>query len=64
MADHHGRDRTNGLIPMKPRAANGIMALVPVLAILAFFASGSWLWFLAIPVVGVVVYGTGGRERG
>lgn len=44
-----------------PRA----LALTPLVAVALFFLTGTWLWFLIIPVAGVL-YGTGtgrGRDR-
>lgn len=59
----HRSTRTDGLIPMNRAAANAITALVPLLAVVAFFTTGSWLWFLAIPIVSIVVFGKGGRDK-
>lgn len=39
-----------------------IMALTPLVALLLFFVTGTWLWFLAIPAAGILLYGTD-RER-
>lgn len=39
------------------RTRNTIMGLVPILALVLFFATKSWTWFLLVPVVGVVLYG-------
>ncbi|MGW0044482.1 DUF1707 SHOCT-like domain-containing protein [Rhodococcus sp. NPDC003348] len=39
-----------------------IMALIPLVALLLFFVTGSWLWFLAIPAAGILLFGTD-RER-
>lgn len=55
--------RTNGLIPMNRATANSISALVPLLALVAFLTTGSWLWFLAIPIVSIVVFGKGGKGK-
>ncbi len=33
------------------------MGLAPVLCVVLFFATRSWLWFLLLPVVGVALYG-------
>ncbi|WP_347351046.1 DUF1707 domain-containing protein [Intrasporangium sp.] len=38
-----------------------VMALLPFLALLLFFVTKQWLWFLMIPVGGIVLYGQGGR---
>ncbi|MEV1128327.1 DUF1707 domain-containing protein [Agromyces sp. NPDC049794] len=54
------------------RVGDTIMALVPFLAVGLFFLFGfyvsfawSWLWFLAIPVAAIIIYGPGGgRDSG
>ncbi len=51
--------RTEGLIRLERRVANGIMALVPFLALALFISTGSWLAFLLIPVAGIVLFGAG-----
>ena len=38
-----------------------IVSVAPILAVVLFFVTGQWLWFLAIPVVAVLVYGPEGR---
>lgn len=60
--------------PRRSRALGGrvgdtIMALTPFLATALFFLFGfyvsfawSWLWFLMIPVVAIIIYGPSGRE--
>ena len=40
-----------------------IMALTPFAALILFFVTGSWLWFLAIPVMGILLYGPEGRKK-
>jgi hypothetical protein len=47
-----------------------IMALVPFLAVGLFFLFGfngsfawSWLWFLLIPIAGIIIYGPGSEYR-
>jgi hypothetical protein len=40
-----------------------IMALAPPVAVLLFFTTHTWVWFLMIPILGVVLYGPGGRSR-
>lgn len=56
-----------------PRGARGflesgretIMALSPFAAMALFFTTGQWLWFLMIPVMGILLYGPeGGRKAG
>ncbi|WP_433661907.1 DUF1707 SHOCT-like domain-containing protein [Nocardia sp. CA-128927] len=34
-----------------------VMAVVPILAVILFFVTGSWLWFLAIPLMGALLFG-------
>ncbi|MET8874929.1 DUF1707 domain-containing protein [Nocardia sp. NPDC004604] len=34
-----------------------VMAVIPILAVILFFATGSWLWFLAIPLAGALLFG-------
>jgi hypothetical protein len=54
------------------RIGDTIMALTPFIALGLFFWSGfnggfvwSWLWFLLIPVVAIIIYGPGGKpDRG
>ena len=44
------------------RGRNTIMGLAPLVALVLFFLTRSWMWFLLVPVVGVLVYGPdGGR---
>lgn len=58
-------DRTDGLIPMRRSTANSIMGLVPILALILFFTTGSWLWFFAVPIVSIIVFGKGkGKGKG
>lgn len=45
-----------------------IMALTPFVALLLFFItqswfSSSWLWFLLVPVMGILLYGPGGKKN-
>ncbi|MFX0580349.1 DUF1707 SHOCT-like domain-containing protein [Nocardia nepalensis] len=48
-----------------------VMAVIPILAVILFFVTGSWLWFLAIPLSGALLFGDrrahrhrGRRHRG
>ncbi|TQF66022.1 DUF1707 domain-containing protein [Rhodococcus spelaei] len=45
-----------------PDWAGRVMAVVPLIALVLFFVTHSWLWFLAVPIAGAVLYG-GDRER-
>jgi hypothetical protein len=38
-----------------------ITALAPLAAVILFFVTGTWLWFLLIPAVGIIVYGPDGH---
>jgi hypothetical protein len=54
------------VIPERYRAT--VMALTPFIALVLFFVTDTWLWFLLIPVMGVLLYGPGnhndrGRDR-
>jgi hypothetical protein len=39
-----------------------VMALAPFAALVLFFVTGSWLWFLMVPVLGILLYGPGGKK--
>jgi hypothetical protein len=49
------------------RTKQTIVALTPFVALILFFTTHTWLWFLAIPIVAIVLYGgegkPGGRDR-
>lgn len=52
------------------RIGDTVMALTPFLALGLFFLTGflggfawAWLWFLLIPVVGIIIYGPGSDDR-
>ncbi|MDQ2660428.1 MAG: DUF1707 domain-containing protein [Actinomycetota bacterium] len=52
------------------RSGATIMALAPFIALGLFFLFGfigsfawSWLWFLLIPIAGIVIYGPGSEDR-
>jgi hypothetical protein len=51
-------------VPPRParRLRDTIMALLPFAALLLFFRTGAWLWFLAIPVGAIILYGPSGRD--
>ncbi|WP_227998726.1 DUF1707 SHOCT-like domain-containing protein [Nocardia australiensis] len=34
-----------------------VMAVIPIVAVILFFTTGSWLWFLAIPLAGALLFG-------
>jgi hypothetical protein len=53
----------DGLIPVPPQLARGILALSPFVALVLFFTTpGGWLWFLMIPVLGILFGGSAGKK--
>ncbi len=59
-----------GLRPLGGAVGATIMALVPILALGLFFLFGylgsfawSWLFFLLVPIAGIVIYGPGAQMR-
>ena len=40
-----------------------IMALTPFAALAVFFMTGHWMWFLMIPVMGILMYGPDGGKN-
>jgi hypothetical protein len=48
------------LIPERYRTT--VMALTPFIALLLFFLTDTWLWFLMIPIMGVLLYGPDGNH--
>jgi hypothetical protein len=56
--------RPQGLVPVSDRTRETIMALTPMAALVLFFATGYlWYWFLAIPIMGILLYGPEGRGK-
>jgi hypothetical protein len=39
------------------------MAVTPLAALVLFFVTRSWIWFLAIPIAGALLYGSERRRR-
>jgi hypothetical protein len=50
-----------GLVPERYRTT--VMALTPFAALLLFFGTHWWEWFLAIPIMGILLYGPDGSEE-
>jgi hypothetical protein len=48
------------VIPERFRST--IMALTPLLAVVLFFKTETWLWFLAIPIMAILLYGPEDRN--
>ncbi|AQA22039.1 hypothetical protein BTZ20_1792 [Rhodococcus sp. MTM3W5.2] len=46
----------------QPDWSGRLMAVIPIAALILFFVTGSWLWFLAVPAAGALLFGTD-RER-
>jgi hypothetical protein len=40
-----------------------MMALTPFAALVLFFITGMWLWFLLVPVMGILLYGADGNRK-
>jgi uncharacterized protein DUF1707 len=56
--------RSQGLIQVSDRARETIMAVTPLVALVLFFVTDfTWLWFLAIPLVGILLYGPDRHDR-
>jgi uncharacterized protein DUF1707 len=63
-------DRGSGSRALGGRVGATIMALTPFIAVALFFITGfngsfawSWLWFLLVPIAGIVIYGPGSEGR-
>lgn len=52
--------RTSGFAAALPERA---MAVIPIVAVILFFLTGSWLWFLAIPLAGALLAGNRREQR-
>lgn len=48
---------------VSPRLAQTLISLAPFVALVLWFATRSWLWFLLIPVAGIVFGDSAGRKR-
>jgi hypothetical protein len=46
-----------------PDWSGRIMAVIPILALILFFVTGTWLWFLAIPLAGALLFGTDAERK-
>lgn len=57
--------------PLGGRTGVAIVSLVPFVALILFlifgFTMGGWAWawifFIAVPIAGVIVYGIGGKQE-
>lgn len=50
-----------GILNVPEPLATTIVSMAPILAVILFFVTDSWLWFLAIPLVAIVIYGSEGH---
>jgi hypothetical protein len=55
------RQQRRGVLNIGEPWATTIVSISPILAVILFFVTDSWLWFLAIPLVALLVYGPDGR---
>ena len=54
---------TGGLPVLSDAVKERIMAVTPLVALVLFFATRTWLWFLAIPIAAALLYGSDRRRR-
>lgn len=47
---------------LPPPYRDTVMALTPFAAVVLFFVTGTWLWFLMIPIMGILLYGPEGKK--
>jgi len=53
-----------GAVPgLSEAARDRIMAVTPLAALVLFFVTRTWVWFLAIPIAGALLYGSDRRRR-
>lgn len=50
-----------GVVPERYRTT--VMALTPFAAVLLFFVTKSWFWFLGIPIMGILLFGPDGKDE-
>ncbi|MCD5351890.1 DUF1707 SHOCT-like domain-containing protein [Kineosporia mesophila] len=53
---------SRGVLNIAEPYATTIVSITPILAVILFFVTRTWLWFLVIPIVALLVYGPDGRE--
>ncbi|MDP9825177.1 DUF1707 SHOCT-like domain-containing protein [Kineosporia succinea] len=56
------RTPNRGVLSLPEPYATTVVSITPILAVILFFVTHTWLWFLAIPIVALLVYGPDGRE--
>ena len=55
--------RAGGLPAIPDGVRDRIMAVTPLVALILFFTTGTWLWFLAIPIAAALLYGSEHKHR-
>ena len=55
--------RTGAFPSLSEGARERIMAVTPLAALVLFFVTRSWIWFLAIPIAGALLYGSDRKRR-
>jgi hypothetical protein len=53
--------RAGALPALSDGVRERIMALTPFAALVLFLVTHTWVWFLAIPIMGVLLYGSDGK---
>ena len=56
-----GEGLLGAVVPQRYRTT--VMALTPFAALALFAVTREWFWFLAIPIMGVLLYGPEGNDR-
>jgi hypothetical protein len=54
---------TGALPALSDGVKERIMAVTPLAALVLFFTTHTWVWFLAIPIVGALLYGSDRKRR-
>lgn len=61
-------ERTPGILSLPPTLGGTLVGLTPFIAVILFFTGAggdafpSWIWFLLIPIMGMLVYGPDGKS--
>jgi hypothetical protein len=57
------RARTGAFPALSDAVKERVMAVTPLAALVLFFLTRQWVWFLAIPIVGALLYGSDRTRR-
>lgn len=52
-----------GVVPLSDGVRERVMAVMPMAALVLFFVTKTWLWFLLIPIAGALLYGSERHRR-